>query len=555
MPRRRRPLLRRPGHLSRPIHVFLALFPFVLSFVRDWRGLIFVGAPRVLDEAAHARRARRLSETFARLGPTFIKAAQVLAQREDLIPAVYTRALRRLQDRVPPFPTPLVLATIEASLGRPAREVFQRFDERPLAAASLGQVHRAAHDGREVAVKVLRPHVRELVRIDLAVVRFLLAMAAPFLDDNVMASARAVLDEYGRMMEREMDFRNERDNAARLRANLAANPGVIVPDFLDEYTTPDVVVMEFVDGVRIDDGDALRAMGFDPMEIVRRLILAYARMAVIDGFIHADPHPGNLLVDRQGRIVILDHGMTLEFDNFTRLELLAAVRAVYRRDIDTLMACYERLGLVDPGMNRGTLREAARTLLDIQLDSDASPRQVQEIARDILNTFHRFPLRLPQNLVYLLRATSLLEGIALTHNPRYHAARAALPIIRELLAELGTGAGKPWTERLVDGARSALSTGRDLLRIINRLEREELQVRLHEVDITGAERFLAAVLRRALAGIAIAFGSLIATLVCLHANRPFLLVPLLGGAAIVLLIVGLLPLPPRGGRRLGPFFK
>lgn len=469
--------------LFRPIRVFLVLLPFLVSFLRDWQGWVLFGPPRRLDEEGHRRRARRLTATLASLGPAFIKAAQVLATREDIVPRIYTDQLKTLQDRVPPFPVPELRRTIEQSLQRPVDSIFDEFDPQPLAAASLGQVHRAKYRGRPVAVKVLRPGVERLVEIDLSVVGTILHVFAFFVDSHIVRSFLAIHQEYMRVIRIEMDFRNEEKHAERFRRNFASNPRVVIPACHSELTTRRTVVFDFVEGVRVDDPVALATVGVSPKELVDLLIEVYVRMTIVHGFIHADPHPGNLLVDREGRVVILDYGMVLEFPDRLRLELLRGCLAVVRNDIDTLVDSFYKIGMVDPEINRSLVRDAAEMLLRIQLREDFTPRMVQEIANDILDTFHRFPLRMPQQLVYLFRASALIEGLGMKYDPNFSAVREATPVIKRLVREIALEGDQKLPFRLRDIAKGALATALQLQRIVERMEREEQHLRIHQGDM------------------------------------------------------------------------
>lgn len=536
----------------RSLYVFVTLIPFIFSFIRDWKRYIAFGPPRRLNERQHQRRAQALRKRMAELGPSFIKGAQVIAMRDDVILPIYTNELRKLQDRVPPFPARQARAIIERNLDRPVEEIFSDFQPQAIAAASLGQVHAATYRGARVVVKVLRPGVQRLVETDLRVVAMLLYLMDFFIDDNLMKSFQSIIAEYTRMIKLEMDFLNEQSNADRLRANLKDAHRVVIPRFHPELTTSEVAVIEFIEGIRIDSVDEIRAMGVDSDELIERLLHTYIRMAVVDGFVHADPHPGNLLIDREGRIVILDYGMCVEFDEFTRIELLKIVHAVTRKDVDAIVESYYRLGMVDHDVNRGVLKEAARTLFNIQITNDLSPKQVQEIAQQILDTFHRFPIHLPNNLVYLLRATTLLEGIALQFNPRFNSLRTASPIVSRLLVEIAFNPNKPVKDRIFDAGRDLYGFARDTASVVHRLEREQLRLRMHEADLYEIQRFLQALLRRLLAGIALVALALMD--VWALRNHPALAVSGLVVIVVLFMMVVLLPIP-RGRRRGANLFK
>lgn len=539
----------------RSIFVASKLLPFIIGFIRDWRKYLFFGPPRELTQKQHQRRARAIRETMATLGPSFIKAAQVLAMREDLLSPTYTKELVKLQDQVPPFPYREVSRIIRRNYNKPVQELFDEFEKEPIAAASLGQVHKARYKGREVAVKVLRPGVEELVSTDMNVVRILLAILDMFIDPNLMRSFHAIAEEFERMIHLEMDFRNERKNAARFRHNFHSDTRIRVPHFVDELTTHQVAVSEFIKGGRIDDPETLAAVGMDPKYLIDLMIETYVRMAVVHGFIHADPHPGNLFIDAQGKLVILDFGMALEFDDDTKLELLKIVYAVVKRDVDGIVDGFYRLGMVDADINRGMMRDAAQTLLEIQLTQDVTPRQIGELAQEIIQTFYKFPLRLPNNLVYLFRASSLVEGIALQYDPKFNGVRAATPIVKRMLREIAFRGRKPLKDRIVDGAKEAVITLRELTVIIHRLEREQLRLRIHEADIFELERFFNVFLRRLLSGIGLAVLGLIVVNSLTTYRYPFIMVGVLVLIAVLYFAVSFLPIPRGGTQRNRVYFK
>lgn len=528
--------------LFRSLWVFLLLFPELLRFTRDYRGFVLFGFPREVTSEEHQRRARRLTALIARLGPTFIKAVQVLGMREDLLPKTYTDQFKTLQDQVPPFCPARARKILEAELGRPPEELFDSFETEPLAAASLGQVHRAVYQGRGVAVKIRRPGVERIVRADLAALGFIIRFAGIFVDSYILKNFWSVLGEFRRMILLEMDFRTEARNAERLRRNLRDFPRVIVPRCLEHLTTERVSVFEFHDGVRVDDIERLRRQNMDPDKLVGLLIEVYVHQVVIDGFIHADPHPGNLLVDPEGRLVILDFGMAVELDPAVKKELFGLVVALVRNDVDAIVDGFYRLRMVEPNINTAVLRDAARTLMSIQLGTEYSPRLIQEICQDIYAAFHKFPLRLPQSLVYLLRASALVEGIGISFDPRFNGVKVARPIIKRMVAGTLHQFDRSPADWVLDRLKQFKTTWDDVNKLIWRAEREQLHVRIHQADLSDLERYYTAMIRRALWGLT-AIG--IALLGGLIYVRTGVLPWLLGGAGLgglLLLLCLLLPL-------------
>lgn len=486
--------------IIRPVRVFFTLLPYLISFLRDWQRFVLFGPPRVLTREQHKRRARRLTRTLAHLGPAFIKGAQVLGTREDILPREYTDELKTLHDRVPPFSSRQAIETIEESAGKPVSELFEEFDPVPIAAASLGQVHRAVYKGQPVAVKILRPRVEQIVELDLRVVEFLIRLMHLFIESYFIRSFWEIHLEYDRMIHQEMDFRNEESNAERFRRNFANDPYFVVPACFAELTSRRLVVFEFVEGVRVDDPAALAQCGLTPHQLIERLIEGYVRMTIIDGFIHADPHPGNLLVNAEGQIVLLDYGMALDFPDQVRRELLRGTLCIVRDDLDGLVDCFYKLNMVDPSINRALVRDAADTLLKIQFRSDFTPRMIQDIADDILSTFHRFPLRMPQQLVFLFRASALVEGLGMKYDPHFSGVREATPVVKRLMKEVDLGPGKVWYKEFVEDLKGAWATARRFRAIIHRMEREEQRIRFHQGDLDDMKRFLGIVARRLMVG-------------------------------------------------------
>ncbi len=497
------------------------LFPFLLAFLLDRRRFLVLGRPARRSPEHHRRRADRLVTTLAGLGPTFIKLAQVFGTRADILPEPYLGAIATLADRVPPLAPGVAEAVIEAELGRPAGALFERFDPAPLAAASLGQVHRARWEGREIVVKVLRPGVEDLVAQDLDVsFKLLFALHVLFPNHHVRA-ARTIVEEFAKRIEEEMDFREEARNAETLRKNLAADPRIVVPEAIPSLTTRRVLALEYVEGTRIDRlHDRLAAGELRLGTLVDTLAEVYLRMMLVDGFFHADPHPGNLLVDPQGRVVLLDFGMVSRVDKETRGRILRTVLAAVRQDVDGVINGFYELGILDPDVDRGTVRDAARQLLAVAARDDLTPRRIAVVVEQILETFYQWPLMLPSDLVYFGRAGVLVEGIGMRYDPNFNAAMVLRPVVQrmgpELLQEV---LGSDPKATLRDWGVEAAGTVRVLRDLLHRVEREELKLRAHPRDVLEIQRFIAQQVRRALLAVFAFTVGLIASIVYLGTRR------------------------------------
>ena len=434
--------------------VTLRLTPFALSFLRDRRRWLLWGRPAARSAGFHHRRAARLVAAIAELGPTFVKLVQVLAARADLVPEPYLGALGTLHDQVPPVPYDTIAREVAAAYGAAPDAVFERFDREPLAAASLGQVHRARLGGEEVVVKVLRPGVEELVARDVRAADRILGAVARYWPNRHVVALQGAVREFASRVGDEMDFTREAAIANEIRAHFRGHRTLVVPRVIAPMTRRRVLVLEYVEGRRIDRIDAWVAEGrVRPELLVRTIIEMYMQMMLVDGLFHADPHPGNLLVTADGRVVLLDFGMAVRVPRELRLRLVETVFASIRGDVNGIVEGFAALGVIEPGADPVAIRALVKRLLAIANERAMTHERLQKLLADeVVAELFDAPVALPGELVYFARTASLVEGIGTRYDPHFNAIEFSAPIaIRmrtRIMASLrGPGApvGEDWT--------------------------------------------------------------------------------------------------------------
>ncbi|HEU4722514.1 MAG TPA: AarF/UbiB family protein [Gemmatimonadaceae bacterium] len=421
----------------RLVVILYRLLPFALAFWRDHRRWLFFGAPARRTSADHERRAYRLVRSLAALGPTFVKMAQLFAGRTDLLAPVYAKALTTLTDQVPQVPLAEIERVIRDEYGAPPAELFERFDEVPIAAASLGQVHRARHAGEEVVIKVLRPGVEALVAEDVAVSQRLVALVERWWPNPHVVGTRVVIQEFAARVAEEMDFRQEAAHAVAIRANFAGSRGIWIPRVVEPMIRRRALVLEYCPGRRIDRLDEWVAEGrVRPDRLVRDVMELYAKMMLVHGLFHADPHPGNLHVAEDGRIILLDFGMVVRVPLDLRRQLVAAIFAAIRRDPDALAESFHALGLVVTGADPAVIRRLAGTLLSVADQRNTTRERVELLADEVIAELYDWPIVLPSHLVYFARTASLIEGLGTHYDPHFNALAFATPIALSLRSRI-----------------------------------------------------------------------------------------------------------------------
>ena len=425
------------------------------KLIRLLRFLIFRGAEGTSNkEARLEQQAIWLRNNLIALGPTFIKIGQSLGTRGDLLPLAYVKELALLQDQVPPFPTTEAYERIEAELGGTLQQLYAEVDHEPVAAASLGQVYRARlHTGQEVAIKVQRPNLRAIIGFDIAILRKLTRLLARFPRATENADWEGMLREFSETISEEMDYAQEGRNADRFRENFKDWRAIRVPKIYWSHTTRHVLTMEFIRGTKVTDIEALRARRISPVKVNRLLVRTYLKQLLEDGFFHADPHPGNLLVMDTGHLAFFDFGMTGRITPRLQAMMIDAFFHVVERDVHGLAQDLINLNFLKPGVDPELVRPVVEGLFQHYLNLKLGEVNFKELTYDLAEVMYEYPFRLPANFTYIIRALMTLEGIGIITDPEFSFFDTAKPYAKEFMLRRE---GKQFRKLLLDKF-----TGRD----------------------------------------------------------------------------------------------
>jgi ubiquinone biosynthesis protein len=393
------------------------------------RGILRVATGRKLTDLTHETRVRL---ALTELGTTFIKLGQMLSTRSDLVGPKMARELSLLLDSAPADPPATVRTTIEAELGRPVAELFAEFHEAPIASASIAQVHRARlHRGPVVAVKVQHPGIEARVRNDLEILLTLAELVETTLAEARPYQPRATAAEFQRTLLRELDFGREERNLQQFAANFARDRTVRFPATCPDFSTSRVLTMEFLDGVKLSDVERVRA--FDLNDIARRGAAVFLEMIFRDGFFHADPHPGNLLVLPDGVIGMLDCGMVGRLDERLRDQIEELLLAILSRDGILLTALITRIGQVPPGLDQAGLASDLTDFLMYHGTKSLDRFDLGGALTEMTEIIRRYHILLPAGIALLLKVLVMLEGTSRLLNPHFSLVELIRPYQMKLI--------------------------------------------------------------------------------------------------------------------------
>ena len=438
---------------------------------------------------------QQLVDSIRTLGASFLKLAQVLATRADFFDAEYLLALRQLHDRMPAMSARQRRRVFRRAF--PDSAVFTEFDETPLASASIGQGHRARlrENGELVAVKLLRDNIQFVIRIDILLLNLFLRLFRPLFTDQTRHSIESVLRAFTRMIRQEVSMQQELANLEHFSQVYAAS-GIRFPVPYPELSTDDALVMSFEEGIRIDDAPALYALNLSFPELMKKLVLFYTEQMLVRGYFHADPHPGNLLVTPAGELVLLDFGMVSRIPRGMRQAMIYAVKAAYERNFDLLVSATRRMGVLTEQAETEQLSAIAEGLFEIFDSSHLDARSMQELAFGVLDVLHDQPFKLPQDVIYVMRVSSLIEGLGTQYIENFNGIKDILPILKQNLPRaLGEDGGFSLDHLRHEVLQLPLTVTK-ARKVIELAEQGDLVVRMSSADRTFLLGQLSRALRR-----------------------------------------------------------
>ena len=474
--------------LLRALRIWRSVLTLLLLLWWDAQSWTYPGgANSELRQQRQRQRAHWLTAELLRLGSAFIKLGQLLSARPDILPAGWVAELAALQDSVPAFGFAEVQYVLEQELGQRCAEVID-LDPEPLGAASLAQVHRASlRSGRQVVLKVQRPGLDRLFRLDLDVMQQVAAVLQRHPSWGRGRDWPAMARECRRVLLRELDFRVEAQYAARFRQQFLDDDRIRIPGVVWELSSRRVLCLDYLPGIKINDREALIEAGINPSAVAEIGAASYLKQLVRFGFFHADPHPGNLAVASDGALIYYDFGMMGLLSEALRRRLGSMIRAAAARDSAALVEEMQAAGVIAREIDVGPVRRLVRLMLNEALTPPFSSNVIDKLSGDLYDLVYGQPFRLPVELIFVMRALSTFEGVGRSLDPAFSLVAIAKPYLLPLMTSSGSGSSDLFNEigRQVGALSSrAAALPRRLDENLERLEQGDLQlqVRLGESD-------------------------------------------------------------------------
>lgn len=427
-------------HAGRYREIAMALMRHGFGYMVEEMGLFHILSLPVRwiseEEPESISLGERIRRVLEDLGPAFVKFGQLASTRSDLLPDHIIQELVKLQERVPPFSSESARALIEQEWGVPIEQVLRSFEDQPLAAASIGQVHAGVlKSGETVAIKVQRPGVERMIGRDLEILKDMVSLAERHWDWVKQYRVDRIVDEFARAVLTEMDYSHEARNAEKIAAQFIDSNDIEIPSIYWDYTSSRVLMMEYVEGITLSRGKELKDKSYDLKAVAEHLIEGMLHQIFIEGFFHADPHPGNLLVKKDGKLVFLDFGLVGQLSEDMRDHLSGLIISLMRRSTEGMIRYIMRMGLVPEECDLELLRSDIERLRNEYLDMPFEQVKVGKALSDLFGVAQRHQIALPSDLTLLGKALLTLEGVMEQLDPKISIVDVAEPFGRKLLKE------------------------------------------------------------------------------------------------------------------------
>jgi ubiquinone biosynthesis protein len=483
--------VRRKGHLGRyrqiaSILIKHRLRDFIQTFGLEKFLPFHILPPEYPWGKDGSTRSERTRMALEELGTTFIKVGQILSTRTDILPSDYTQELTKLQSSLTPLPVEIIEKAISEELHRPVKEIFRTFDPTPLGVASIGQAHAATlHDDTEVVVKVRKPGVVEQVTEDLDILRQLAARATQREGNYYQYNLNGLVEEISDTINAEMDYVREGHSAEHFARFFQDDKSIHVPKVLWQYTTQRVIVLERIRGIGILDKPALEKAGFDLKELSKRAVKIWLRMVFESGVFHADPHPGNLFVESNGHLGLIDFGMVGFIDDEIRDQLASAIKAILDRDVDVLVETIIDLGAVAPLGQRDSLRADLKHVMG-HYPQEAEFYLTTNLG-ELFSVVRRNGVQFPANTFLLLKTMAMAQSLGRGLDPDFDFFQELQPHVEQIYSKRYSLSAtvRRFPEALADLAVFGAGLPRRIIRIVRSVERGELHIRS---EVLGLDR-------------------------------------------------------------------
>ncbi|HEC21107.1 MAG TPA: hypothetical protein ENI70_01160 [Candidatus Peregrinibacteria bacterium] len=484
---RRKGIKQKIRNIKRFNYIVIVLAKYGLGFVLEKLNLKvpFVRAKKGVKKLSLPKRIRLV---FEELGPAFIKFGQILSTRPDVLPHSYIVELRKLQDAVPPFPGKEAKEQVIKQLRKPLKSLFGKFETNPIAAASIAQVHEAKLlTGEKVAVKVQRPDIRKTIDTDLDILYFLAELVAKEIPESRTYDPVGIIEEFDKSIHRELDFAAEGHSLEKFRINFKDDLYVNFPQVYWNFTTPKVLTMEYIEGIRVGDIAKLKRRKMNLKVIAERGASAFFKQVFLDGFFHADPHAGNIFVQKDENIVFLDCGMVGHIDDETMIHIANLLIAVISQDIEKMMNVFEDMEILNENVEIHKLRGDIKEFIDKYYNVSLKRIQIGQALNEIVEVIAHHHVRVPTDLVLLGKAMITIEGIGRQLDPDFDVVSQIKPFTKKIL--LNRFYPKKILGSVIDAAQEfqkfILTFPRELNFLTKKLHRGEVRIEFKHKGLEG----------------------------------------------------------------------